>query len=231
MATTVAQLIARAKVIADRTGDASLDDTLAWLVFANWSVESLWRLMTGLDEALYFAQVDFTLAGGAAGAVKDLTTLTSPAFRAIHGLDLSPDTSNRRTIGRRNFRERNLPSVGTWSPTTWASDRRYDIRGKNLTITPYESAAGTYRIYYRGAPYNFVSAVDGTGLDLELDQYNEAVSLLMARYAVGIEEGDPSQWTGRLGEIQAEMRQAADRNAEPAVIADVEGEDWPRGWA
>jgi hypothetical protein len=226
MAVTVAQLIDRGKLVSDRRNDASLADT-DWLIFVNWAVEAWWRFLTPMDTSLYFAQGDFALLATAAGAIKDLTTLAAPVFRSLHGLDLSPDTTSRRTIGRRNFRERNLAAVGPWLPTTWATDRRYDIRGKNLVITPFESAAGTYRIYYRGAPYHFTSAVDATALDLELEQYEEGISILAGRYAMGIEETDPSFWTGRLGEMRDEVQAAYDRNdGEPAVIADVEEDGW-----
>lgn len=230
MAVTVSFLIDKSKALADRRNDASIPDT-DWFVWVNDSVESLYRKMVALDPALYFTTSDFTLTGSAAGAVFNLGSIAAPGFRAMHGLDLYPDTSNRRTIARRNFRERQSGVVGIWLPTIIATDRKYDIRQNSLVITPYEAAAGPYRLYYRQGPYKFTSAVDATTLDVQLEPYDEWIRLRTAETALGIEEGEQSPWQSRRAELNEEIAAACRRDDEPASIADVEDEqpswNWP----
>lgn len=232
MATTVAQLIDRAKALADKRNDASIPDT-DWLVYVNWGAEDLYRFMVSIDPALYFSSFDFPLVGGlTANATFALTGVTG-GFRAMHGLDLNPDTTNRRTVPRRNFRERNMGRVGWWSPTLFAIDRCYDLRGTNLVITPYEFAAGSYRVYYRAAPYNFTSTVDATALDAVLDPYNEWIAIKAARKGLKIEESDSAPWTEELAELRDSIGSSHMRDdTEPSIIADVEGDSggtwgWP----
>lgn len=223
MAVSVATLIDQAKLHADKRSDASIADA-DWLIWVNWSVESLWRQLTAIDSSLFFAQGDFTLAGGVSGATKDLSTVTGlTRFRSLHGLDLNPDTTNRMTIARRNFRERNQAAIGWWTPAILAPDRRYDLRGRTLVITPYESAAGTYRAYVRLGPYQFTGAADATTLDWELEQFNEYIAIRAAMKALAQEESDESPLGRQLGAIIAEATAAHRRDdTEPPVIADVE---------
>lgn len=223
MAVLVATLIRQGKIRSDRLGDASLDDTLDWLVWTNRHVESLWRIVTAHDPEAYFSEYDFTLAGGAAGKSKDLGTGPNPAFRSLHGLEQNPDTSSRRTVPRINFKGRNVPAVGWWTPAALAVDRAYDLRARTLVVSPYERAAGNYRAYYRGAPYLFTSAADATALDWQLEPYAEFIEIMNARTALGQEESETGYGSERLAEIRAELPAAQDRDdGEPFVIADVE---------
>lgn len=222
MAVTVAEVVTQGKTLADKHGDASIADLTGWLVFLNRAQERLYKLITSLDPHAFFAQADFTLTATPAGAVKDLTSLTR--FRALHGVDLSPDTSTRRTVRRRNFRERNRGSVGWWTPTILATDRGYDIRGQSLVITPYESAAGTYRSYYRSGPVVY-TAVDATAIDSIFEPHVEYIEILMARRALGIEESAVGPYSSELRELELLITAAHTRDdGEAAVIADVEGD-------
>lgn len=227
MAVLVATLIDQGKLRSDRRGDASIADA-DWLVWTNRHVESLWRLVTNHDPEAYFSEYDFTLAGGTAGKSKDLGTGPSPAFRALHGLELSPDTVNRRTVPRINFKQRNIRPIGWWTPAEFAGDRGYDLRARTLVVSPYESAAGNYRAYYRGAPYLFTSAVDATPLDWQLEPYAEYIEIMNARDGLGQEESETGYGSERLAEIRAELAPAQDRDdGEAAVIADVEEDGRP----
>ncbi len=235
MAILVATLIDQAKALSDKRGDASIPDA-DWAVYANWAQRSLDRLIASLDPAFRFAYSDFTLTSTAAGARKDLSTLTwldangasvAGSFAALHGLDLNPDLSTRQTIGRRNFRERNTGAIGWWYPTFIAQDRRYDLRGRTLIITPFEQAAGSYRAYARLGPYLFTGAADATALDWQLEPYDEFIVILMARRGMGIEESfDGAGLEGqRLLELKEEITAEHTRDdGEAAVIADVEDE-------
>lgn len=147
-------------------------------------------------------------------------------FRAMHGLDLNPDTTNRRTVPRRNFRERNTGRLGSWSPTLYAVDRAYDLRATSLVITPYEFSAGSYRVYYRAAPYKFASISDATTLDVQLDPYSEYIAIRSACRALRIEETDTSPWDAELAAIKQSILDEHERDdGEAFVIADVEGDN------
>lgn len=228
MAISVATLIDQSKALADKRNDLSVPDP-DWLTYVNWSVKSLDRMIAALDPAFRFATADFTLTSTAAGATKDLSTLTwtpggtAQPFAALHGLDLYPDLANRMTIGRRNFRERNRNAVGPWLPTVEALDRRYDLRGRTLVITPFEAAAGPYRAYARLGPYLFVSPTDPVALDFQLEPYDEWLVIMTARKGLGIEESETGLQSERLTELREEITAEHTRDdGEAIVIADVE---------
>lgn len=222
MAVTFANLLDQAKTDSDKVNDGSITDA-RWLVFVNRGVKSLWRLLTSLDPELYFTTADFTLTGGAAGATKDLSTLTG--FRVLHGLDLNADSTARRTIRRRNFADRNNVRLGWWVPGPFTDDRQYDIRGRILTITPMEAAAGAYRAYYRQGPYLFTSTVDATPLDPVMEDYDEYISLMAARRGLAVEESDTSDAANRIRELIQEITEAHTRDEGQWGVADVEEYD------
>lgn len=242
MAILAATLIDQAKGLADKRNDASIVDA-DWLVYVNWGLKALYRLITAADPGAYFAMSDFTLAGGAgAGSRRLLSTLTwldadgsallgTPMFAALHGLDKDPDTNLRRTIPRRNFRQRNLGRIGWWAPTVFDDNRAYDLRGRVLVMTPYEIAAGTYRAYARIFPYLFTAAGDGNPLDWQLEPYDEFVVIMAARKGLGIEESDTGLQSERLQELRAEITAEHSRDdGEAATIADVEDDvTWSDG--
>lgn len=221
----LSELIAQAKVDADKANDAQIADT-SWLTFINRGIESLWRLVTSLDQSLYFtASSSFALVGTESGASKDLTSFT-PKFRAIHGLDLSPGTSSRATVRRRPFQERNASTgpIGPWVPGPFVPDRGWELRGTNLVITPWERAGGTYQLLYLGAPTAMTISPDST-LDVQLEQWAEYISLFAARRALGIEESQYEECGQRLLELKQEITDTLMRSDEPCRIADVEGDD------
>jgi hypothetical protein len=234
VAILVAALIDQGQLLSDKRNDTQLAAT-DWLTMVNWSVKALWRLITSLDPDAYFDQQDFSLVGGVGQNVFDLATLTGTgatphAWRALHGVDFRPDTTSRRTVHRRNFQERNKGRIGWWVPGLPCGDRKYDIRGSVLNITPYEIAGGPYRVYYRYAPYLFVSPTDAVALDPQLEPYDEYLAVMTARKALGIEESDQGPMSERLGELIQEITDEHERDDEsPAVIADVEDDDYDRG--
>jgi len=238
----VASLIDSAQMLSDKRNDAQLASG-DWLTAVNWSVRSLWRLLSSLDPDAFFAQYDFTLAGGTSGATFDLKTLGSlngtlgtwAQFRGLHGIDYNPDTNSRYTIKRRNFQERNRGRVGTrWIPSILDPERAYDIRGYVLTITPYELAAGPYRVYYRYAPYLFTAANDSTPLQYELEPYEQFLAAQAGRLGLGIEESDQGPLAALCDELKQEIVDEFERDDEAAaIIGDIEGEDafsYDRTW-
>jgi hypothetical protein len=144
-------------------------------------------------------------------------------FRALHGVDVNPDTGSRYTLRSRNFRQRNQ-GVGWWVPTAWCPIRFYDVRANLLAITPYEQSAGNYRAYFRAAPYKFATPTDGDPLDAVLEPEVEALALLAACSADGIEENDFSdKRIKRINVIKAEVTASYQRDDGQAFqIADVE---------
>lgn len=233
MGVLVAALIDAAQMQSDKRNDAQLSSA-DWTTIANWSVKSLWRKISAVDPDWYFDQQDFALAGGAAGAAFDLSTLTGAgahSFAALHGLDLNPDTAQRMTVPRLNFLERNRGRFSRWLPTTLVVNRAYDIRGTQLTITPYEAAGGNYRAYYRYMPYAFTGSADANPLDFEIAAYDEYISVRMAERALGLEESDQSPMYNIRQELLKEILAEHSRDDEAAsVIADVEGDDSIHGW-
>jgi hypothetical protein len=233
LAILVATLIDDAQLQSDKRNDGQLASA-DWVKMVNWAVKSLYRLLTSLDPDAYFDQQDFTLAGGVGGNTFDLKTLTGTGslphtFRALHGVDFRPDTTGRRTVTRRNFQERNQGAIGWWLPGQPCTDRKYDLRAKILNITPYEVAAGTYRVYYRYAPYLFTGSADTNPLDAELEEYDEYIGVMAAMKALGIEESSQDPLAQRLGVLVQEITDEHERDDEsPAVIADVEDND--DGW-
>lgn len=363
MAVGIASLIDQAKLVSNNRRNAAISDA-DWLVFVNWAVESWWKFRTALDPGLYFGQVDFALAGGAAASALEMAgnlftvrlasaaslpsaipagagvgaTLTgaangalsvdgtaviagdriliraghvfvAPAYngiwavtqagnggapfiltratdydqlltaemavgarvsvtagatlagtswylsalsgspdvvgmvqtyaqgaglgiRALHGVDANPDSGSRFTLRSRNFRQRNQ-GVGWWIPTVWCPVRFYDVRAFQLAITPYESAAGAYRLYYRGAPYKFTGTGDTTPLDAVLEPEVEAIVKLAACNADGIEESNAEDSrVKRINVIKAEVQASYERDDGQAFqIADVEDlGNGPGGW-
>ena len=231
MAISVATLIDQSKALADKRNDASIPDP-DWLTYVNWSVKALYRMIAALDPAFYFAQADFTLTATAGGSSKDLSTVTwstpGQPFMALHGLDKDADTANRRTIRRRNFRERNISPVSWWAPAIFDDNRAYDLRGRTIVVTPYESAAGSYRAYARLGPYLFNAVGDATALDWQLEPYDEFLTIMTARKGLGIEESDTGLQSERLTELRTEITAEHTRDdGEAATIADVEQCD---GW-
>jgi len=234
MGILVAALIDAAQMQSDKRNDAQLSPA-DWTTIANWSVKSLWRKISAVDPDWYFDHQDFTLAGGASGAAFDLSTLTGTGgahtFAALHGVDLNPDTAQRMTVPRLNFIERNQGRFSRWLPTTLVVNRRYDIRGTQLTITPYEGAGGNYRVYFRYLPYLFTGSTDTTPLDFEIAAYDEYLSVRMAERALGVEESDQSPMYNIRQELLKEILAEHSRDDEAAtVIADVEGDDSIHGW-
>lgn len=228
MSVLAAALIDQAQLVSNNRRNAAIAST-DWVVFINWAVESWYKFRTSLDPALYFATRDVTLTGGVAGSSIDLTTgFTAPGLRAVHGLDLYPDTGQRQTVRSRNFKGRN-DGVGPWLPGPLCPVRRYDIRAFTLYVTPYENAAGPYRVYYRANPYKFSSSADATPLDAVLETETEAIVKLAAMSALNIEETSTDPWAKRVQEIKNETAAACDRDdGEAFQIADVE--DLGSGW-
>lgn len=227
MALFATNLADQAQLVSNNRRNAAIASS-DWVTFINWAIESWYKFRTALDPALYFATRDVTLTGGiGTGSTIDLTTgFAPPGLRAVHGLDLNPDTGQRRTIRGRNFHQRN-DGVGGWVPAPYALDRKYDIRAFVLNVTTYESAAGTYRVYYRAAPYKFTSINDVNSLEAVLEPEAEAIVKLAACSALGIEETSDDPWVRRIKEIKAEVQASYERDDGQAFqIADVEDLGW-----
>jgi hypothetical protein len=236
MAISVATLIDRAKALSDKRNDASVtpDD---WTTYVNWGSRSLDRFIASLDPAFRFSQADFTLTASAAGARKNLSTLTwldedgtafgySPQFAALHGVDVNPDTPQRRTIPRRNFRERNRGQIGWWTPAIPSPLLRYDMRGRTIVVGPFEAAADSYRVYARLQPYLFTGPTDANPLDYQLEPYDEYIAMFASRLGLKIEESSPDFETQRMLELRDEIIAEHTRDdGEATVIADVEDFD------
>jgi len=206
MSVLVSSLIAGAKLVSDNKANAALDDTTDWTLMINWGVESLWKFVNSVSQNMFFATYNpAALTGGVASSSIDMANATR--YRGFYGLDLNPDTSQRRTVPRRNFAERNAIPIAWWEPAPLAQDRAYDIRGRTIFITPYEIAAGTYRVYFKQGPYLFTGPADATPLDWQLEPHREYIEIMGGRHALGIEESETGPKSERLAEIKQEIEE------------------------
>jgi hypothetical protein len=222
MAVLASDLLAGAKRFSDRNSETTLDDDADWTPMLNAGVESLWKLLNNVDPGLFLSTYNPpALTGGVSSCSFDLSLATR--FRTMRGLDLSPDTTARRTVIRRNFQERNLTPVAWWDPAPLAQDRMYELRGRTLFILPYEIAAGTYRVYYAQGPYLFASHLDSTPLDWQLEPHREYIEVIAGRAALGFEESDQGPGSMRLAELVQEITESQNSDDGSGwIIADTE---------
>lgn len=218
--TTLIKLRNGAKEIADKVNDASVSDA-TWNVWINQGVASLWSLVSTAFADHFFKTYDFTLTGGSAGNILDVSTLPDADFRRIRMIEWMPDTGSRRRVRAFNWDEKDARTA-SYAQALWCNIRRYRLMGQKLYVEPYEQASGPYRLYYIPAPATLSLTCDA--LDPAVDEWAEYPMVFAAMKALGKEESDDSQPGRRLADLKAEILDAAaTRNAgDVDVIADVE---------
>ena len=165
MSTTLQQLIDGAKALADmeNEGDDAFVSATLWKSWINQGCKELQRIEVSSDPDSFFATVDFTMDGSS-----NIYTLPSD-FLAVRGLTLNPGQSNRQTIHKFQFGERDRASSVTDMFGGYLPSRRYRVISRTqLLIEPKESSAGTYRLYYIPEPATLASEVTRT-FDIETD--------------------------------------------------------------
>lgn len=210
-----------AKKLADKVNDLSVDDD-TWDEWVNDGVESLWACVSTYFADHFFAQVDFTLAGGVGGNSYDVRTIPAADFRRVRMLERYPDTGQRGRVRGFSFVEKdNGAGASPWA-SDWAPDVRGKIMGNTILLEPYERAGGPYRLYYVPKHPKLVLPCDA--LDAAVDQYAEYVKVFAAMKALGVEESDDHPQATRLLAIRQEIAEtAAERDdGQPGGIADVE---------
>lgn len=134
---TLAQLRTQARQRADMVYSQNISDA-ELNVYLNSSACELYDLLVCDYEDYYLTSVNFTLANG------DGYTLPSDFYK-LRGLDFSSG-GNWIALDSFNFNERNrngnLPYTSTYAGL------KYRILGDTLTITPENSCAGDYRLWY-----------------------------------------------------------------------------------
>lgn len=222
---TLAELVAGAKELSDKVDDPQVSDE-TWVSWVNQGVKELHRIVRTAFEDTFFDTVDFTLTG---------TTFqyALPAdFLSIKGLDYMPGTTNRSTVHRFNFTERNTTGGGAFAPAGFPGDggagRRYRVVSRStLVIEPQEVAAGPYRLYYVPQATELVD--DDDDLQTELEPFAEYVEIVAAIKALAKEESDTSDLIERRNVMRSDIESSVNNDqADPDTIADVEGGGpWP----
>ncbi len=113
-----------------------------WNEWVSQGVKELQRLLISANPDSYLTTYDFTLT------TDNAVTLPSDFF-GIRGLTLNPDQSNRQTVHKFQFGERDVATstVNAWGG--YPASRRYRVVSRTqLIIEPKLSCAGTYRLYY-----------------------------------------------------------------------------------
>ena len=116
--------------------------TALWNSWINQGVKELQRLQISANPDSGLSTFDFTLT------TDNEVTLPSD-FYGIRGLTLNPDQSNRQTIHKFQFGERDVATstVNAWGG--YPATRRYRVVSRTkLIIEPKLSCVGTYRLYY-----------------------------------------------------------------------------------
>jgi hypothetical protein len=222
---TLAELVAGAKELADQVEDPQNDEAL-WVRWVNQGVKELHRIVRTAFEDTFFETVDFTLTGST-------YQYALPAdFLSIRGLDWMPDTTNRASVRRFNFNERNTVGGGPFAPSLYpgqgAAGRMYRVVSRaTLMIEPQEVAAGPYRLYYVPKPTVLVD--DDDELDDSLEPWSEYVEIVTALKAVAKEKLPTDDLLERRNVMRADIESSVNNDqAEPNTIADTEaGGPWP----
>ena len=156
MSTTLAQLRAGAQKLADYTADDDFIDKETWNGWINDAVKELHKLVVNANRDSYFATLDFELT------TSNVYALPSD-FYSIRGLTLNPDRSNRSTVHKFTFGDRNSfagYAADAWAVPNYTPERRYRVVSrKQLIVEPKERSAGLYRLYYVPAPTSLAEPV------------------------------------------------------------------------
>lgn len=222
---TLAELVAGAKELADQVEDPQNDEDV-WKSWVNQGVQELHRIVRTAFEDTFFETIDFTLAGATYQyALPD-------DFLSIRGLDFMPDTTNRATVHRFNFAERNTVGGGAFAPQLYpgqgAAGRTYRVVSRTkLIIEPQEVASGPYRLYY--VPQPVALAEDDDDLEDALAPFAEYVEIVTAIKAVAKEKLPTDDLIERRNVMRGDIESSVNNDqAEPNTIADVEdGGPWP----
>jgi hypothetical protein len=145
MTITLEQLRDGARELADMQDPDDFVSETTWNEWINQGITELHRIECNANPDTYFVALDFTLTTG--------NTYALPSdFESIRGLDLNPGQSNRQTVHRFTFGNRN---GATRAPFDFYSprERSYRVVSRSLlVIEPAEQAAGNYRLYYVPRP-------------------------------------------------------------------------------
>jgi hypothetical protein len=222
---TLAELVAGAKGLADQAEDPQ-NTTEAWNAWVNQGVAELHRIVRTAFDDTFFTTVDFTLTS-------PTYQYTLPAdFLSIRGLDWMPDTTNRSSVRRFNFNERNTTGGGSLAPLMYpgqgAAGRMYRVVSRTkLIIEPQEVAAGPYRLYYVTQPVVLVD--DDDELEDALAPFSEYVEIVTAIKAVAKEKLPTDDLIERRDVMRLDIEASTNNDqAEPNTIANTEaGGPWP----
>lgn len=227
MAATLAQLRARARVLADMTNTQFLTDA-EFNDLVNDGIDALWADVTSVNKDFRNKVFPFNITSTATNFIVLSSVVTD--FREVRYVRRDPGTTNQKILNKLGMRSGSMQA-----------EQSYRLQDANLYIEPFLNSVAAYDLIY--IPQSPRLAADGSVLDLELDQFAEYVILHATIKALGKEESDAQAATflalfdpngdGKKGERGKVMRWASDqRSADPDQVEDVRGSrrsrtNWP----
>jgi hypothetical protein len=160
---TLEQLRDGARALADMEdeGEDGFVPATLWNSWISQAVKELQRLLISANPDSYLSTYNFTLT------TDNVVTLPED-FYGIRGLTLNPDASNRQTIHKFQFGERDVATstVNAWGG--YPASRRYRVVSRTqLIIEPKLSCAGDYRLYYIPLAPRLAAPVTTDEFDIE----------------------------------------------------------------
>ncbi len=217
MATTLQNLIDRARSRADMINSDFVDDTTELTPWANAGLMELYDLVVRSFEDYFTTSTTSTITTG--------NTISLPAtFYKLRALDYSLNGSYVN-VPLFNFQDRNKVNNGlNWNRTN-GDGRAYRIMADNILIQNAASAAGTYQIWYVPSLTPLSALSDAIPTNLSKFGWDEYIVLYMAERMLSKEESSIADVNNARGELVGRISaMAADRQIEqPETIADTQG--------
>lgn len=214
MAITLLGLRERAQVLSDLKGTDFLTST-EWLPLINDGICAVYSEVISVCNTFKVSTSTFTISSTAT------PSSALPAdFRAVFAVLRDPALSTETRLNRYGAR-----SAGQMTT------RSYRIEGRNLIIEPRERSIGSYRLDYNPIPPEL--AIDADALDVELEQFEDAICLHACVAAMASDQRDISQHAAQLGAAMDRLRSWASlqRSADPDTIEDVRYYGTPSFWS
>lgn len=222
MATTLLQLRTRARSRAEMTNstfctDSEIND---WL---NLGLAELYDLTVRAYEDYYTVPQSISISAGN-------SVVLPSTFYKLRAVDY--DLNGQWVgIGPYNFEQRNRRgSSDLWSAVFYTG-RRYRLMGPNFTVTPVDSAIGTYQLWVIPFVTKLANNTDEIPAFLSDTQWDEYIVLYAVERMLSKEESSVADVVRERGELLNRITQmAADRQVDQSEqIQDVTGFGYPWG--
>lgn len=220
MTVILSALMSRARTRADEDGSQFITDA-ELLDYVNASAAELYDILVGSYQSYYLTQSpEYIIASGV-----DAITLPADFFKLV-GVDRLLSGNRWSTLQSFSFQERNdRTSVGSVAYFSNDSGIRYRVQAGSVKLTPLDSCAGTYRVWY--IPLMPMLALPADIFD-DQNQWSEYVvvdvAIKMLQKSESSVTGLAAQKTALLKRIESSSRTLD--AAGPEVIVDRQRRGW-----